>query len=186
VSNLSQDFVTVDMRGLKTALVALARSERASVSALMRRAVARELDSNEPSVGQSARLKESMPTKVSIRLTAADARQLAERARADGVSMGALLAGLAAGIPSSSGCGNRRDTLAALVESSAELATLNRNVHHLTCLLAKGSVQAAQEYRATLQTLEGEVRGHLRFASAMLAELGPRRMDRNAEAGGAG
>ena len=37
------DFVTVDMRGLKAALVARAQAERVSVSAVVRRAVQREL-----------------------------------------------------------------------------------------------------------------------------------------------
>ena len=39
----SQDFVTVDMRGLKAALVARAQTERVSVSVLVRTAVARDL-----------------------------------------------------------------------------------------------------------------------------------------------
>ena len=40
----SHDFVTVEMRGLKAALVARAQSERVSVSALVRAAVARDLE----------------------------------------------------------------------------------------------------------------------------------------------
>ena len=39
----SQDFVTVDMRGLKAALVARAQAQRASVSELVRGAIARQL-----------------------------------------------------------------------------------------------------------------------------------------------
>jgi hypothetical protein len=39
----AHDFVTVDMRGLKAALVARAQAQRTSVSALVRMAVAREL-----------------------------------------------------------------------------------------------------------------------------------------------
>ena len=39
----SHDFVTVDMRGLKAALVARAQSKRVSVSVLVRDAVTREL-----------------------------------------------------------------------------------------------------------------------------------------------
>ena len=39
----SHDFVTVDMRGLKAALVARAQAERVSVSVLVRGAVARGL-----------------------------------------------------------------------------------------------------------------------------------------------
>src|SRR5689334_5271651 len=43
MNTASHDFVTVDMRGLKAALVARAHAERASVSVLVRRAVAPEL-----------------------------------------------------------------------------------------------------------------------------------------------
>ncbi|MEO6744476.1 MAG: hypothetical protein ABIN08_08360, partial [Caldimonas sp.] len=71
--------------------------------------------------------------------------------------------------------GTRVDVMAALVASSAELSTLNRNLHHLTLLLRQGSVQAAREYRATLETLADEVRAHLRLASSALADLRPRR-----------
>ena len=43
MTSSSHDFVTVDMRGLKAALVARAQAERVSVSAVVRRAVQREL-----------------------------------------------------------------------------------------------------------------------------------------------
>ena len=89
--------------------------------------------------------------------------------------MGALLTALAAGIPALASGANRADLLAALVESSAELSTLNRSVHHLTVLLRQGSVQAAREYGVTLDALAGDVRRHLHLASATLAELSPRR-----------
>ena len=39
----THEFVTVDMRGLKAALVARAQAERVSVSVVVRRAVEREL-----------------------------------------------------------------------------------------------------------------------------------------------
>jgi hypothetical protein len=183
MSNLSHDFVTVDMRGLKAALVAQASSERLSVSAWVRRAVARELKADEPNVGQNRCPKDSAPTKVSIRLTAEEAQKLAACARADGISMGALLAGLAAGIPVFSDGRNCAGTRAALVESSAELSTLNRNIHHLTLLLAHGSLQAAQEYRAMLETLCDRVRRHLRLTSAMLAQFRLRRVPREVASG---
>lgn len=43
MSTTAHDFVTVEMRGLKAALVARARAERVSVSVLVRGAVARDL-----------------------------------------------------------------------------------------------------------------------------------------------
>jgi hypothetical protein len=43
MNTVPHDFVTVDMRGLKAALVARARRERVSVSVLVRKALARDL-----------------------------------------------------------------------------------------------------------------------------------------------
>jgi hypothetical protein len=51
----------------------------------------------------------------------------------------------------------------------------------LTALLRQGSVQAAKEYVAALDTLAGDVRSHLHLASATLAELSPRRSGSRSE-----
>jgi hypothetical protein len=175
----SHDFVTVDMRGVKAALVARAQTERVSVSVLVRAAVARDLGLAD--FAESRRAVESAGAasragcvKLSIRMTSAEAEQLAAGARAAGLSRGAYLAGLVANIPVLSGGGNRIDHLAALIESSAELSTLSRNIHHLTSLLREGNVRPALEYRAMLDTLAGDVRGHLKLASSVLADLRPR------------
>ena len=92
-----------------------------------------------------------------------------------GLSPGAYVAGLVAGIPALTGGASRADHVAALIASSAELSTLTRNIHHLTSLLRQGHVQAAQEYRDMLDTLAGDVRSHLTLASSVLADLQPRR-----------
>jgi hypothetical protein len=66
------------------------------------------------------------------------------------------------------------DHLATLIASSAELSTLSRNIHHLTSLLREGKVRPALEYREMLDTLAGDVRGHLTLAAGVLAGLRPR------------
>jgi hypothetical protein len=174
------DFVTVDMRGLKAALVARARSDRVSVSVLVRRAVARDLGVvvvAGPGQPSSTTDSASGATKVklSIRLTRAEAERLATGARSAGLSRGAYLSGLVAGVPVLTSGGNRADHNAALVTSCAELSTLSRNIHRLTSLLREGNVQPALQYRATLDTLTGDVRSHLMLAARVLAELQPRR-----------
>ncbi|MGH8265049.1 MAG: hypothetical protein ACRET4_16340, partial [Steroidobacteraceae bacterium] len=58
--------------------------------------------------------------------------------------------------------GGLQDRLAALIASSAELSTLGRNIRHLSSLLRQGDVRPALEYRAMLDTLAGDVRGHPR------------------------
>jgi hypothetical protein len=97
-----------------------------------------------------------------------------EEARQAGLSPGEYVAGLVAGVPALKGGPSRADHLAALIASTAELSTLSRNIHHLTVLLRQGAVRPAQEYREMLDTLAGDVRGHLTLASSVLAELRPR------------
>ena len=174
----SHDFVTVDMRGLKAALVARAQMQRVSVSVLVRRAVERELGlvdaTVEPQGATRPAASAGSIVKLSIRLTSGEAEELAARERQSGLSRGALLAGLLANVPSlSGGAGSRLDCLAALTASSAELSTLSRNINHLTALLRQGQVKAAQEYRAMLDTIGDDVRRHLSLAAGVLAELRP-------------
>ena len=184
----THDFVTVEMRGLKAALVARAQAQRVSVSELVRGAVARDL-------GLSAECeprRDEMPTmvgveaasvKLSVRMTVEEARQFAAGARTAGLSRGAYLAGLVAGIPVLSAGGGRPGHLAALTMSTAELATLSRNLYQLGALLRRGEAELAQPYRRMLDTLAREVRQHLDLASSTLADLQPRRPVRAAPAG---
>ena len=91
MNTASHDFVTVEMRGLKASLVARAQAQRVSVSELVRSAVARDLDlsvvEGEPqSVEVPHGVGHAASVKLSIRMTAAEARQLAAGARAAGLS----------------------------------------------------------------------------------------------------
>jgi hypothetical protein len=175
----SHDFVTVDMRGLKAALAARARDQRVSVSVLVRGAVARDLglaDAGERnrSAASAGVTSSAANVKLSIRLTPEEASLLAAGARAAGLSRGAYLSGLIANVPVLTSGANRTDHIATLVASSAELSTLSRNIHHLTSLLREGNVRPALVYRDMLDTLAGDVRGHLTLASKLLADLRPR------------
>lgn len=175
----THDFVTVDMRGLKAALAARAKAQRVSVSLLVRRAVAGDLGlqveapTEEPDTVYSS-ASNGASVKLSIRMTAEEARQLAAGARAAGLSRGAYLAGLIANVPVLSTGGGRAEHVATLMASNAELSTLSRNIHRLTVLLRQANVEPASPYREMLDTLAGEVRRHLDLASHVLADLQPR------------
>ena len=174
----THDFVTVEMRGLKAALVARARAERVGVSVVVRRAVAHELGlASAPECHESAQrvaTARGLFVKLSIRLTTAEALQLDDSARRAGLSRGAFVAGLLANVPAlSAASASLPDCLAALTASSAELSTLSRNINHLTVLLRQGEVKAAQEYRRMLDTLGAHVHAHLTLASRVLADLRP-------------
>lgn len=178
MNTTAHDFVTVDMRGLKAALVARAKAERVSVSVLVRGAVARDLglavdgDVNrmdEP----TGRHSSATTVKLSIRMTSEEARQLSAGARAAGLSRGAYLAGLIADVPVLSAGGGRTEHIATLMASCTEVSTLSRNVHRLTALLRQANVEPARPYREMLDTLAGDVRRHLELAARVLADLQP-------------
>jgi hypothetical protein len=76
-------------------------------------------------------------------------------------------------VPALTDGASRTDHIAALVASSAEMSTLARDIRHLALLLRRAESQAAREYRQMLDTLEADVRGHLRLASGALADLRP-------------
>jgi hypothetical protein len=175
----SHEFVTVDMRGLRAALVARAQAQRVSVSVLVRGAVARELGLAEgaefqQSTAQAIGPRAATSVKLSIRMTPAEAAQLGAGARAAGLSRGAYLSGLIVNVPVLTSGANRTDHIATLIASSAELSTLSRNIHHLTSLLREGNVRPALVYRDMLDTLAGDVRRHLTLAASVLADLRPR------------
>ncbi|RYF59951.1 MAG: hypothetical protein EOO27_07595 [Comamonadaceae bacterium] len=179
MNTTAHDFVTVDMRGLKAALVARAQAERVSVSVLVRNAVARDLgleadDEASRMDALAAGSASAASVKLSIRMTAEEARQLAAGARAAGLSRGAYLAGLIANVPVLSAGGGRTEHIATLMASSAELSTLSRNIHRLTTLLRQANVEPARPYREMLDTLAGDVRRHLELAARVLADLQPR------------
>ena len=180
MSIASSDFVTVDMRGLKAALVARARAQRVSVSALVRSAVARDFDvvidgTHLHSPASSSSSSDSATIKLSIRMSPEEVERLAAGAQAAGLSRGAYLAGLVANVPVLNSAGNRGEYIAALIASCAELSTLSRNIHLLTTFLREANVQSAREYRERLDRLAGDVRNHLKLASRVLVDLRPHR-----------
>lgn len=78
----THDFVSVEMRGLKAALVARAQAQRVSVSELVRGAVARDLglsvvEGAPKSVEMPQGAEHTISLKLSIRMTAMEAGQLA-------------------------------------------------------------------------------------------------------------
>ena len=167
------------MRGLKAALAERAQVERVSVSVVVRRAVARELGVGvggaqaSPDAGNGNAPRAST-VKLSIRLTTDEADRLVAGARSAGISRGAYLAGLVAGVPVLTSGANRPDQLVALTTSTGHLARLSHNIHALTRFLTLGNVPQALVYRNMLDTLDGDVRRHLAQASALMADLRPR------------
>lgn len=100
----SHDFVTVDMRGLKAALVACAAQRRVSVSVLVRQAVELAVGHRAEADGRHAGQQDAPAdgdawVKLSLRMRRYEASHLDASARAAGMSRGAYLAGLVDGVP---------------------------------------------------------------------------------------
>jgi hypothetical protein len=172
------DFITVDLRGLKAALVSCAQARRESVSVLVRRAVARELGLSESlpqSVVDTGCLGAShVPrVKLSIRLTTPEAKRLAYGAHTAQMSRDAYLAGLITGVPALTTGASRTAEIVELIKSNAKLSSLSRNIHTLTRLLSQGKLEQARVHRDMLDTLDGDVRRHLALAAARMADLRP-------------
>ena len=165
------EFVTVDMRGLKAALVARAREQRVSVSAVVRDALTKALPVEAGSSPQQT-APVAGTVKLSIRLTADEAERFAKGADAARLSRGAFLAGLVDGVRVLSS-GGRNDYLSALIASNAELSTLSRNVRHLAALLGRSEMRAAQQYRSMLDGLAGDVEKHLHLVGEALIQMRP-------------
>jgi len=179
----ARDRISVDLHGLKAALIAHAAARRVDISVVVRRAVARELGdaavATECAIDRGSLRAAGAAVRLSIRLTSAEAAQLVAGAVRAGLSRGAYVAGLLAEVPLlRMGAAARPDFLAALNASCAELSTMTRNLHHLTTLLSQGQVRAAMEYREMLDTLSDDVREHLAIVAVLLAELRPARPTR--------
>jgi hypothetical protein len=172
-----RDRISVDLRGLKAALFEQARAHGVSPSVWVRDTLAVAVGQSGPKLVVSSQEPASLPAKRNVRLTLRmrneDARSTLAAAKAAGLATGAFVAGLVAGVPALQSGANRADHIAALVASSAELSTLSRNIHRLSVLLIQGNVEPALAYRAMLNALAGDVRGHLLLASRLLADLRP-------------
>jgi hypothetical protein len=179
----SRDRISVDLHGLKAVLFEQARVRGVSPSGLVRDALADALGRSDsldlnplvktPAVPTADRLR------LSLRMSRDEAQAILAAARHAGLSPGAFIAGLVAGVPALTNGGSRTEHQAALIASSAELSTLSRNIHHLTSLLRQGNVRPALVYREMLDALAGDVRRHLTLVASVLADLRPR--NRSAE-----
>lgn len=175
MASASRERISVDLGGLKAALAARARARGMLPSAFIREALAAALGQGavaEPPHGVGEPLATDT-VRLSLRLPRQARDALLSAAQTSGLSTGDFVAALLVQAPALSDGGGAKSRLATLTASCAELATLSRNLHHLTTLLRQGSGRAAQEYRAMLDEIGADVRTHLALASSVAAELQP-------------
>jgi len=168
----SRDRISVDLRGLKAALFERSQAQGQTPSDFVRAALVTALQAD-MSVITRAPAMPGQRVRLSLRMRRDDARLLIGQAGAAGLPVGTYVAGLCAGAPAIVHGARPSDQVAALLSSCAVLSTLARDLRHLTQLLRQGEVLAAQQYRARLDDVERDVRGHLVTAAALLSDLKP-------------
>ena len=175
----SRDRISVDLHGLKAALIERAQVVGMSPSELVRASLAEALGRAIPRDFHRSALCETRVggerVRLCLRMNREHARAMVDVARRAGLRPGDYVAGLVANVPVLSDNRGRIDHITALTASSAELATLSRNVHRLTALLRQANIEPARPYREMLDTLAGDVRRHLELAARVLVDLQPRR-----------
>lgn len=170
----AREYFTVDLRGLRAALSARANADGITESEVLRSALAAKLGPHDVAATQSgARTAPERRSiaKLSIRVTHLAAHRLDRNARAAGLSRGTYLTHLIDGAAPVVASPDRVALASALKQSAGELAVLSRDIHHLTELLRRGSVEAARQYRSRLDTIDADVRMHLERSGKVLAEL---------------
>jgi hypothetical protein len=175
----SRDRLSVDLHGLKAALVERARLAGTSPSGLVRVTLAEALGGAAEPVSESRPPRLEAPSVSRVRLTLrmprAEAAAVLASARLAGQLPGDFVADLLAGQPAPMPASDRAETVGGLIAACAELSTFSRNLSHLVSLLRQGAFRPADEYRPMLSTLSSDVREHLDHITRALADLQPRR-----------
>jgi hypothetical protein len=181
----TRDRVTLELRGLRERLQALAASRQMTTSALVRKTLRALLDEepgegdirgNVPAIPATAMAIDTPVVKVTLRLPASQARALATRARTAEVSQGAYVAGLINGAPPNPVPPDHAQAVAALQASTDQLAVISTDLNAFLRLLGLRSSSELERYRAGIMSLAEDVRRHLAIAATLVAELrSPRR-----------
>lgn len=169
----SRDRISVDLRGIRSDVLACAATKGVTVSELVRDILAREIQIGADAVPAPGACisQRARSIRVSLRMHWREASLLRESARDAALPLGAYVSALVARASTPDGQAPRVSGEADLAASCAALATLARDIRHLAQLLGQGQVRAAQEYRQRLDDIEGDVRRHIQLASEVVADL---------------
>ena len=175
----SRDRLSVDLHGLKAALVERAKRAGTSPSGWVRATLAEALGGPPVPVGEARppRLKARDVSRVrlTLRMPRAEAAAVLAAARQAGRPPGDFVADMLAGQPSPMPASDRAETVGAMIAACAELSTFSRNLSHLVSLLRQGAFRPVEEYRPMMATLSQDVREHLDHVTRALVDLQPRR-----------
>jgi len=167
----SRDRVTVDLRGLASAVKAHASARHMTLAAFARAALVDALKQAEADpwrLSQAGGPDDGPPVKLTLSLPLRQASWLVEHARAAGLSYGTYLASVIDGTPAPGGLG---EAVRALTASTAQLAALSADLNDYARLLGQLNYAEAEQYRQRVVSMFDEVREHVRLNAALSAEV---------------
>jgi hypothetical protein len=174
VPRTPRERITIDLRGLATALKAHAKARHLTVSDAARLAVATALEMSplDPAVGPSGEpdAAADQSIKLTVRLRRGVAARLAARARACGLSHGTYLTTLIDGTPAPP-----LAVVAALNASTDQLAVVSADLNEVIRLFREQPMPSEEELDQLTQRIVEGVRRHLDLASRVVADLRPAR-----------
>jgi hypothetical protein len=171
----ARDRVTVELRGLRERLHALAASRQMTTAALARQALIALLDT-EPvrSHGDPRNIiqtRDDTVVKLTLRLSTSHALALTTRARTADVSQGAYVASLIDGHPPVPRPRDHADAVTAVRACTDQLAVMCTDINALMRLLRSANQAGLQPYVERMRSLDVDVRRHLIVASSLMTEL---------------
>ena len=166
----TRDRMTVDLRGIGSAVKAEADARHLTLAAFARVALVASLKqtvddarSTHPSGDDDGHT-----VKLTLRLPIRQAHWLVEHARAAGLSYGPFVASVIDGAPCP---GSLAEAVRALTESTDEMAARARDLKEGARLLGAARIEETRKYRQQVVVLFDEVRQHLRLTSALAGEV---------------
>ncbi|WP_157039736.1 hypothetical protein [Aquincola tertiaricarbonis] len=142
----ARDRITVDLQGLKAALVARSQAEGLMPSQLVRQALAACLGTNPASTSlASGSARRQRSKRLCLRMRPEEVRAVMSSAARAGQSPGRWLAALASGAPSAADAQQVEAQRQALVSMTAELAALRRTLHRMAGMNCGGPALAECE-----------------------------------------
>jgi hypothetical protein len=166
----SRDRVTVDLRGIGSAVKVEAAARNLSLAAFARAAMVEALKQtvDEPKRLGATGVDDGRTVKLTLRLPVPQADWLVEHARAAGLSYGSFLASVIDGAPCP---GSLAEAVRSLTESTDQMAALSRDLKAGMRLLGAARIEEARKHRQQVVVLFDEVRQHLRLTSALAGDV---------------
>ena len=166
----SRDRVTVDLRGLTSAVKAHASARNMTLAAFVRAAMVDALKQAEadPFHLPQGGMDDGQPVKLTLSVPLRQASWLVEHARAAGLSYGTYLASVIDGTPAPGGLG---DAVRAMTAATDQLAALSTDLNEFVRLLHRSDFAEAESYRLRIASLSDDVRRHMRLDAALSAEV---------------